>query len=63
MKRKNWTYDSAVGWRLDGTDIVLDREPYGGSHAYTARGGGYQAEPIDRYLTEAMRFIEKETRP
>jgi len=57
-RRGRWRYEPNCGWLLDDTQIVIDRERYADAWCYVARGGPFQAEPIDRYLDGAMRHIE-----
>jgi hypothetical protein len=63
-RRGCWTYDSGVGWRLDGTNLVLDFDPLdSGDGAYLLAGdhGGchHLLEPIDHYLDPAMEWVEQ----
>lgn len=66
-RRGRWTRDPEVGWRLDGTDAVLDYDPLSGG-TYALRGcwslygslaefGG--PEEIDHFLDDAMAFVER----
>lgn len=65
-RRGRWTYGNHTGlnpgWRLDGTNLVLDFDPL--SQAAGVRGcwtlwiNGVEQEPIDHYLDGAMEFIE-----
>lgn len=65
----NWQYERYIGWRLDGTDLVLDYDPLDVSGdlrgcyllATLPRGSEYNGgdgEPIDHYLVDAMRYVE-----
>lgn len=65
-KRGRWTREPGVGWRLDGTDAVLDFDPLNNSgerrgswdlYGSLAVFGG--PEPIDHYLDSAMEYVEK----
>lgn len=62
-RRGNWTYDSTCGWRLNGTDLILD---YDATHTGCAVPGAWLLgsdkvqpyEPIDHYLDAAMEWVE-----
>lgn len=67
-RRGRWTRESGVGWRLDGTDAVLDFDPLA-SGTYAHRGcwclygslaqyGG--PEEIDHFLDGAMEYVENQ---
>lgn len=65
-RRGRWTRESGVGWRLDGTDTVLDYDPLesGGPlrGAWCLYGplATCQAEPVDHYLDGAMEYVENQ---
>jgi hypothetical protein len=52
-----WTYDPGAGWRLDGTDVLIDFDRIE-RHWYPI-GGPRTHEPVDRYIDATMRFIEE----
>jgi hypothetical protein len=68
-----WQYDRRVGWRLDGTTIVIDRVPVSdGTYCYViapappdafdnpdAWGTPHQGEQLDRYLAASMEWVEQ----
>lgn len=65
-----WQYDRRVGWRLDGTDLVLDfdRLDKGGDlqgcyvlyrTPQESEVTGVYVEPVDHYLDAAMRWVEE----
>lgn len=59
----NWTYLRGLGWRLSGTDLVLDFDRLGGCGdlrgAYVVMTGPKHLEAIDHYLDSAMRWVEE----
>lgn len=63
----NWRYVSGEGWRLDGTDLILDfdRLDRGGGLPgayvlYTGAGATNPVASIDHYLRPAMEWVEHE---
>lgn len=65
----NWQYDPRVGWRLDGTDLVLDFDsldrggPLRGAYVLSviSRDGKVHRadlEAVDHYLGGAMAHVE-----
>lgn len=57
-----WTYDSRIGWRLDGSDLVIDSEPAGCAlrpRVWTVKSGPKAGQEIDRYMDAAMAFVEE----
>lgn len=60
MRRGRWTRDPRVGWRLDGTNLVLDFDPLSGGDGcwMLSRDGESGEEAIDHYLDGAMEFVE-----
>lgn len=63
-----WTYGNHEGlnpgWRLDGTNLVLDFDPIHSGcavrGAYVLWENGRPGNPVDHYLAGAMRFVEGE---
>lgn len=61
-RRGRWTYDSRIGWRLDGSDLVIDSEPEGIARwprQWIVMSGPRKGESIDRYMDGAMAFVEE----
>lgn len=62
-----WTYGNHPGlnpgWRLDGTNHVLDFDPndHSGSRrgAYVLSTDGRPGSPIDHFLRESMGWVER----
>jgi hypothetical protein len=63
-RRGRWTYGDHPGlnpgWRLDGTNLVLDQSQGEGYILWT---DGRPGDAIDRYLDGAMRYVEKYIEP
>lgn len=66
-RRGCWTYDPATGWRLDGTDLVLDFDPLDDSghkrgawllYRRSSDGTGEHLGVIDHYLDGSMEYVE-----
>jgi hypothetical protein len=53
-RRGHWSYVNTCGWWLEGTNIVIDRQPEGGYELMTDPGGA----AIDLYLDTNMAEIE-----
>lgn len=63
-RRGRWTYGDHAGlnpgWRLDGTNFVLDQSQGEGYILWT---DGHPGDAIDRYLDGAMRYVEEHVAP
>lgn len=63
MKRiGRWTYDSRIGWRLDGSDLVIDSQTQYIAHwprEWVVMSGPKKGNVIDQYMTGAMAFVEE----